>query len=100
MVLEGFQKFFGSEAARPSGYLEKDWNAEEWSRGCYGANATPGTLTRYGSALRAPVGPLHWAGTETARQWIGFMDGAIEAGQRAAAEVLGELGGLPRTEEG
>jgi monoamine oxidase len=31
---------------------------------------------------------VHWAGTETAVHWNGYMDGAIEAGERAAAEVL------------
>ncbi|MDP9438723.1 MAG: FAD-dependent oxidoreductase, partial [Actinomycetota bacterium] len=38
-----------------------------------------------------PVGPLHWAGSETALEWVGYMDGAIEAGERAAAEVLERL---------
>ncbi|MEV4894712.1 FAD-dependent oxidoreductase, partial [Nonomuraea sp. NPDC055795] len=73
-------------------YIELDWAAEEWSRGCYGAFAAPGTLTRFGPALRAPVGPLHWAGTETAVRWAGYMDGAVESGHRAAAEVAKALG--------
>ena len=51
----------------------------------------PGVLLGWGDALRTPVGPLHWAGTETATEWAGYMDGAIESGQRAAAEVLAEL---------
>lgn len=38
-------------------------------------------------ALRAPVGPLHWAGTESAEEWCGYIDGALEAGVRAAGEV-------------
>jgi monoamine oxidase len=48
----------------------------------------PGVLTRYGPALREPVGPIHWARTETARVWTGYMEGAVESGRRAAAEVL------------
>ena len=48
----------------------------------------PGVLTGYGEALRAPVGRLHWAGTESATTWIGYMDGAVQSGLRAAAEVL------------
>jgi monoamine oxidase len=51
----------------------------------------PGALTSYGSALREPVGPIHWAGTETAQIWNGYMDGAIESGERAAREVLQRL---------
>jgi monoamine oxidase len=37
--------------------------------------------------LRAPWRRIHWAGTETATRWIGYMDGAVESGLRAAAEV-------------
>jgi monoamine oxidase len=31
---------------------------------------------------------VHWAGTETATVWSGYMEGALQAGERAAAEVL------------
>lgn len=48
---------------------------------------SPGTLTRYGPSLRRPVGPLHWAGTETATRWAGYIDGAVESGHRTAAEA-------------
>jgi monoamine oxidase len=41
--------------------------------------------------LRRPVGPIHWAGTETADEWTGFLDGAVRSGQRAAAEVAVRL---------
>jgi monoamine oxidase len=85
--------YFGPKAANPAAYLELDWAAEEYSRGCYGAFASPGTLTRYGRSLRPPIGPLHWAGTETAMRWAGYMDGAAESGQRAAREVITALAG-------
>jgi monoamine oxidase len=45
-------------------------------------------LTAYGPAIRAPIGPIHWAGTETATVWNGYMDGAIQSGERAARELL------------
>jgi monoamine oxidase len=51
----------------------------------------PGVLTSYGHALGAPVGRIHWAGTETATVWNGYMDGAVQSGQRAAKEVLASL---------
>jgi monoamine oxidase len=41
----------------------------------------------YGHALRTPVGRVHWAGTETAERFCGYMDGAVRSGERAAAEV-------------
>ncbi len=84
-------RYFGPEAAHPTGYVERDWSAEEWTRGCYGAHCPPGVWTQFGKALRLPVGPLHWAGTETATEWCGYLDGAVESGQRAAREVLDAL---------
>jgi monoamine oxidase len=42
----------------------------------------------YGATLRKAVGRIHWAGTETSAYWIGYMDGAVRSGERAAREVL------------
>jgi len=91
-ALESFTRFFGPPAATPIDYVDQDWPAERWSRGCYAATMGPGTLTAHGAALRAPVGRIHWAGTETARVWMGYMEGAVEAGERAADEVKAALG--------
>ncbi len=86
-VLAEFSRFFGPDAARPVAFAEKNWNDDPWSRGCYVGVAGPGTLTACGEALRAPCGRLHWAGTETATEWMGYLEGAIQSGQRAAEEV-------------
>src|SRR5204862_25142 len=48
-------------------------------------------LRDFGTALREPCGRIHWAGTETATYWNGYMDGAVRAGERAAGEVLAEI---------
>ena len=87
-VLGSFVDFFGPNAADPVEFVELDWSAEEWTRGCYGAHFPPGVWTRYGPALREPVGRIHWAGAETATVWNGYMDGAVQSGERAAAETL------------
>jgi monoamine oxidase len=79
---------FGPLGARPLACFERDWAAEEWTRGAYCGYMPPGVWTRYGHALRAPVGPIAWAGSETAVEHAGYMEGAIESGERAAAEVL------------
>lgn len=84
--------YFGPEAAAPLRYVEQSWAEEEWSRGCYAGYMPPGVWTTYGEALRAPIGPLHWAGTETATEWMGYMEGAVQSGERAAAEALAALG--------
>jgi monoamine oxidase len=88
LVLSVLARFFGSRVADPEEYVEKDWAAEEWSRGCYGGRFGTGVWTGYGEALREPVGRVHWAGTETSEVWNGYMDGAVRSGERAAREVL------------
>jgi len=90
-VLEQLARLHGPEALRPIDWLERDWAAEPYSRGCPTAFMTPGTMTAYGAALRQPVGRIHWAGTETATEWTGYMEGALQSGERAAAEVLARL---------
>ena len=87
-VLDSLAHSFGSRAAAPVEYVDLDWSAEEWTRGCYGAHFPPGVWTRYGPALRQPVGRIHWAGAETATVWNGYMDGAVESGERTAAAIL------------
>jgi monoamine oxidase len=90
-VLDSLVRYFGARAASPAGYLELDWQQERWSGGCYGTLFGPNVWTRYGYALREPAGPIHWAGTETAAAWCGYMDGAVRSGERAAAEVRAAL---------
>jgi monoamine oxidase len=87
-VLAGHARLFGERAARPERFVERVWAEEEWTRGCYGCLMTTGGWTEYGRTLRAPIGPIHWAGAETATVWNGYMDGAVQSGERAAAEVL------------
>jgi monoamine oxidase len=90
-ILAEFASYFGSQALKPTGWLESDWSEQPWTRGCPVGLAGPGVLLELGPALREPVGFIHWAGSETSTYWNGYMDGAIRAGQRAAAEVLAEL---------
>lgn len=87
-VLASFERHLGPRAADPLAYVEKDWTAEEFTRGCYGAHFGPGVWTGYGPVLREPVGRVHWAGAEYASQWNGYMEGAVRSGRATAAEVL------------
>lgn len=88
MVLKMLVEHFGPEASEPLDYVDHDWTDEEWSGGCYGAFAPPGVFAPYGEELRTPIGPLHWAGTETSPRWTGYIEGAIRSGERAAGEIL------------
>lgn len=90
-VLDNFVELFGPRAAEPVDFVDQRWGAETFAPGGPTAAVPPGSWTQFGSLLRKPVGPLHWAGTETADEWTGFMDGAVRSGQRAAAEVTATL---------
>jgi monoamine oxidase len=91
-VIASLGRLFGAAATQPLEYFDMNWAEEEWSRGCFVGHFPPGAWTRYGSTLREPAGRIHWAGTETAERWNGYMDGAIRSGERAAAEVLAAPG--------
>jgi len=81
------ERTLGPDAAGPRHYVDLDWSAEAHTRGCYGAHLPPGAWTQVGDALRQPVGRIHWAGTETATAWAGYIDGAISSGERVADEI-------------
>ncbi|XP_026030095.1 probable flavin-containing monoamine oxidase A [Astatotilapia calliptera] len=98
-VLSSLVKYLGPEAASFMHYEEKDWAKEDYSGGCPVNVMAPGLLTYYHPSLRKPFGRIHWAGTETATQWCGYMDGAVQAGQRAALEVLAEVSHMTLTTE-
>jgi monoamine oxidase len=85
-VLDELARLFGDVAATPTGFAFADWGADPWSGGCV-ATLPPGARSG-GAAWRGPHGHIHVAGTEAAHRWPGFMDGAIDAGERAAAEIL------------
>jgi monoamine oxidase len=86
--LDALEARFGPKAANPVHYVEADWSKEEWTQGGMVGHFPPGVLTEFGPAVRAPVGRLHWAGTETATHWHTHIEGAIRSGERAAEEVL------------
>jgi monoamine oxidase len=90
-VLDQFARYWGPKAHHPISFFETNWSAEVWTRGCPVGIPTLGTLSTYGPHLRAPLGPIHWAGTETSDYWNGYMDGAVRSGERAAREVLAGL---------
>lgn len=86
-VIKAFTAYFGRDAANPVAYLETNWQAGDFSDCGRVGIAPPGVLTTYTSALSAPIGRLHWAGTETALIWSGYMEGAVRSGERVVNEV-------------
>lgn len=88
-IIGTLTELFGDAAANPLDYTEKIWPQDAWARGGYAANPTPGTWLEHGATgWRAPHDRVHWAGTETASVWNGYIDGAISSGVRAAEEIM------------
>jgi monoamine oxidase len=85
----------GEQALEVMDYVETPWEDDPWISGCV-SPLPPGVVAASWATMNDPVGPVHWAGTETARLGAGYMDGAVRAGRRAAAEVAEMLAsGLP-----
>jgi monoamine oxidase len=84
-------RHFGSAAAKPEFYVDGEWSDRQWTRGCYNANHGPHVWTTYGPALTTPIGVIHWASTDTATYWSAYMEGAVDAGERAAQAIIAEL---------
>ena len=90
-VLENLALIYGDEALYPSEYFDHDWLTEAFIGGGYQCYAPPGVMTNGFNELRDPIGRIHFAGTETAVWYYGYVEGAIEAGERAAGEVVKAL---------
>ncbi|ASF12674.1 FAD-dependent oxidoreductase [Nocardia brasiliensis] len=90
-VLGPLVSWLGTEVLEPVSWHEKAWHLDDHVGGGYTALPEPGTTNATIPTLFPPVGDIHWAGTETAVDHPGYLDGAIESGQRAAREVLDGL---------
>ena len=62
------------------------WEDDPWSRGGYAA-FDPCYAPQLREWLARPTGRIAFAGEHTSLRWQGYMNGAIESGRRAAAEV-------------
>jgi hypothetical protein len=89
-LLECLSRYFGGHKVSTHliEYAEKDWNVEPYSGGCPCHNVTTGSMKDFVDGLRKPYKNIHFAGTETASQGMGYMDGAVDAGRRVASEIL------------
>jgi monoamine oxidase len=90
-VLEGLSRVFGREALYPRRYFDHDWLTEPYIGGGYNCYAPPGVMTAGYEEIDEPIGRIHFAGTETAQYYEGYIEGALESADRAAREVIAAL---------
>jgi monoamine oxidase len=92
-AVESFTNLLGAPASEPIDYLDFAWAEKEWFLGAPVAHPEPGALAQHGDLPLAPVGRVHWAAADLARVNNAYMDGAIESGERAAAEIIARTTG-------
>lgn len=90
-VLKSLAQFFGERVHEYLDYIEKNWDLEPFTEGAPVSCVGPGAMRYFSQGLRQPFGSVHFAGTESATVWCGFMNGAVQAGRRTALEVLYDL---------
>lgn len=90
-VLKSLAEFFGEKIYTYLDYNERIWDQEPYNEGGPVSCVGPGAMRYYAKGLRHPFDRIHFAGTESATVWCGFMNGAVQAGNRAAIEVLYDL---------
>ncbi|MFD5599057.1 flavin monoamine oxidase family protein [Leucobacter sp. NPDC058333] len=82
------------DAFRPgievTGVTAHDWMTDELSQNTWMTHR-PGQLTRDLSEMQRPHGVVHFATTDNANLWGGFVDGAIESGLREARNIAKSL---------
>jgi monoamine oxidase len=76
------------EALNPHIYIEKNWCHEKFSGGCYAGIYPPGVLTSVREYMRSSFGHVHFASTENATEYEGYIEGAIRSGEKAADEII------------
>jgi monoamine oxidase len=85
------ERIFPGIAERRSSQVRFHWPTFQYTQGSYAAYR-PGQWTGFGGAEGERVGNLHFAGEHCSVDFQGFMEGGCETGERAAAEILADLG--------
>ncbi|XP_065826401.1 probable flavin-containing monoamine oxidase A isoform X2 [Oscarella lobularis] len=89
-VLAELEYYLGPKAGQPISIVVRDWADAPYNGGCPVSTLSTGAMSTFGSSLRlkTPLQRLHFAGTELATSFPGYMSGAVQSGKRAAREVL------------
>jgi monoamine oxidase len=89
--LAGIEPVLPGATAQWNGRVTRDyWTGYEWTRGSY-AYWKVGQYTRFSGAEKERSGNCHFCGEHTSQDFQGYLNGAVETGERAAAEILGDL---------
>jgi monoamine oxidase len=91
-VLQELEQVFpGTSAAYTGRAYEDHWALDPWVRGAYSYYRV-GQAASYGPLAGASEGRFLFAGEHTSIANIGFLDGAVETGERTARRLLRRIG--------
>lgn len=100
VLLGALVPYLGADVLDPAGWHDKSWHLDEFAGGGYMSLPVPGSRAGCLPVASAPVDDIHWAGTETATEHPGYLEGAIQSGLRVAAEIIEALGSGDAKPEG
>lgn len=87
-VLEHLASLLKDDSAKtPSKIDRKNWNEDPFSGGCYFCVPPINTLAARYHYFTAPEDGIYFVGTETARHWMGYMEGALESAERLVTQI-------------
>jgi monoamine oxidase len=81
----------GTRAAYTGRAYEDHWALDPWVRGAY-SYCRVGQAATFGRLAGRPEGRIHFAGEHTSVAHQGFLDGAVQTGERAARRLLRSMG--------
>ena len=84
----------GSTEENVLAVVEGDWPSTDNIEGAYAAVAKVGAIVKtkmFWADLQKRCGNVHFAGTECASRWAGYIEGAIVTGGKAGDEVATSL---------
>ena len=68
----------------------KNWTEDQFAGGCYFCVPPIGALSQNHHYLTQAFEGVYFVGTETANEWMGYMEGALESAERVKAQIQGE----------
>lgn len=94
-ILKTWASIFGPEILHPIDYIEQDWLKDPHIRGGHGCHFPPGIWLELGKAFGKEKMPhdknLIFAASDLAKDWNGYLEGALYAGSQAASEALQKI---------
>jgi monoamine oxidase len=91
VALADVERLYPGMTAQWTGAVVRNaWDRYPWTRGSYSL-LEPGQYTAFHGIEWEPEGHAYFAGEHTSDEASGYMEGAVETGERAAGEVIASL---------